>query len=140
MITQFKDEYRWLINFVPVEVMFEGAWYKSTENAYQAAKSLDPEWRKFCQESTSGQAKRKSKTIMIREDWKKVRVKVMKDLLTQKFNSEPYKTKLLQTGELYIIEGNMWKDKFWGVCLESGEGKNVLGHLIMIIREKLNGG
>ena len=61
MITRFREKYRWLSNFAEVSVMFEGGWYKSTEHAYQAAKSLDPEWRKFCQEATAGETKRGSR-------------------------------------------------------------------------------
>lgn len=33
-------------------------------------------------------------------------------------------------------KGNYWGDKFWGVCLKTGEGQNYLGRIIKLIREK----
>jgi ribA/ribD-fused uncharacterized protein len=135
MITRFIDEYRWLSNFVPVEVEFEGVKYSSVEHAYQAAKSEDPEWREFCAtELRPGKIKRGSRRIEIREDWLQIRVDVMRQLLAQKFIQEPYKTLLLETGDTPLTEGNTWGDTFWGVDLETGEGDNVLGNLIMDIR------
>ena len=62
----------------------------------------------------------------------------MTNCLEQKFNIEPYKTKLIETGNKYIQEGNRWNDKFWGVCLKTNQGENNLGKLIMNIRAKLN--
>lgn len=65
----------------------------------------------------------------------------MNDLLWQKFNQEPFKTKLLQTGSETIIEGNWWHDNFWGICqckkCEYIEGENNLGFLLMHIRTEL---
>ena len=63
----------------------------------------------------------------------------MKHSLIQKFNQEPYKSKLLNTENEFIQEGNMWNDKFWGVCLKTGKGENNLGRMIMDIRTKLRG-
>ena len=40
-IKGFFGEYRWLSNFEPCKVFYEGFEYSSSENAYQAAKSLD---------------------------------------------------------------------------------------------------
>ena len=66
-----------------------------------------------------------------------IRVDVMRQLLEQKFEQEPYRSLLLETGHIYLIEGNTWGDTFWGVDLETGEGTNVLGNLIMEIRRAL---
>lgn len=138
MITSFKDEYRWLSNFAPVEVLFESRSYPSVEHAYQAAKSTDSKWRRFCREEpNAGKVKKAARALELREDWNAVKVSVMQDLLEQKFRQEPYRSQLLETGLLYIIEGNTWRDYFWGVCLETGRGRNILGHLIMNIRGEL---
>src|SRR5262245_22740028 len=40
-ITEFQGEHRWLSNFWPCGVEFEGVMYPSAEHAYQAAKTLD---------------------------------------------------------------------------------------------------
>jgi ribA/ribD-fused uncharacterized protein len=112
--------------------------YKSVEHAYQAAKSTDAEWRAFCASDVSpGRVKRSSRKIEVRSDWEEIKVEVMKDLLIQKFSNKRYKNMLLNTGLETIQEGNNWGDVFWGVDLETGEGKNMLGKLIMGVRENL---
>ena len=142
MITEFKDEYRWLSNFEPVEVKLklDLRLYPSVEHAYQAAKSEDKQWRKFCRETNNpGKVKKAAKKITIRSDWEKMKRPVMWDLLIRKFEQSPFKELLLETGEKYIIEGNTWNDRYWGVCLKTGEGQNVLGHFLMEIRNHLKG-
>ena len=137
---RFKEDYRWLSNFVPVEVEYEEMKYPSVEHAYQAAKSKDVTWREFCaMEESPGKVKRGSRRIEQRADWEQIRVEVMRNLLEQKFSQEPYKSLLLETGNTYLIEGNTWDDTFWGVDLRTGEGYNVLGNLIMEIRRTLMG-
>lgn len=135
-IESFSGDYRWLSNFVAVEVIFEGVTYSSVEHAYQAAKSLNKIWRETCADWTipSGKIKQLSKDVLIRKDWHDVRKGIMKDLLYQKFKQEPYMTLLLDTGNLEIEEGNNWGDTFWGISLKTGEGQNLLGKMIMEIR------
>ena len=64
----------------------------------------------------------------------------MFSLLVQKYNKEPFYSLLINTGDSIIQEGNTWNDTFWGIDLNTGIGKNVLGILIMKIRNnfKLN--
>jgi predicted NAD-dependent protein-ADP-ribosyltransferase YbiA (DUF1768 family) len=61
----------------------------------------------------------------------------MRECLHQKFNQEPYRTLLLETGDDYIQEGNYWGDTFWGMDLNAMTGDNRLGKMIMEIREQL---
>lgn len=61
----------------------------------------------------------------------------MENCLRQKFKQEPFKSKLLATGNIIIQEGNRWNDKFWGICLKTNQGENHLGKMIMKIREEL---
>lgn len=138
MIKTFRDEDRWLSNFTHVIIEIEGIKYYSVEHAYQSAKSDDMEWKSFCADRyiTAGTVKRKSRQIDIRRDWDDVKLDVMEECLKQKFAQEPYKSKLEATGDQEIQEGNTWGDTFWGVDLESGEGENNLGKLIMKIREE----
>lgn len=138
MIVRFDGEHDFLSNFEPVRVQLDGVNYRSVEHAYQAAKSLDAEWRKFCKEEKSpSKVKKESRKIEWRADWDEVKIPVMRDLLWQKFSQEPFRSLLLETGGLHLIEGNTWGDKFWGVDLRTGEGRNWLGHLLMEIRKRL---
>lgn len=140
MVTEFKNEYSWLSNFAPVKITLEGLEFPSVEHAYMSAKSDSIEWKQFCSnpENSAGLIKRKSREIELRSDWDNIKLKVMADCLTQKFNTEPFKTKLLETKNEPLQEGNFWNDKFWGVCLKTNVGENHLGKLIMKIRSSLH--
>ena len=138
MIREFQGDYRWLSNFAPCKIYYEGLVYGSVENAYQAAKTKDEAERLKISTMTSGEAKRYSRTLTVRSDWDDIKLNVMRDLSCIKYSKEPYLSKLVSTGDLYIQEGNRWGDKFWGVCLKTGEGQNNLGLLLMDIRDKIN--
>lgn len=134
-IDDFRGEYRWLSNFHLVKVELDGALYSSTENAYQAAKTLDLDMRRVFRVCTPSESKRHGKALTLRPDWESVKVSVMLGLLRQKFQHPELKQKLLATGDIELIEGNWWNDTFWGVC--RGVGQNWLGRLLMQVRSEL---
>jgi ribA/ribD-fused uncharacterized protein len=138
-IESFSGEYRWLSNFWPCKVFLEDLEFRSVEAAYVASKTLDENIREQVQElKTSGECKAFGKTIPLRKDWKEVRLKVMENLLRQKFQKDSeLGQKLISTKNIELIEGNYWNDTFWGVC--KGKGKNNLGKLLMKIRRELSG-
>ena len=135
-IKGFFDDYSWLSNFHPCSVMFKGLVFKSSEAAYQAAKSLDPaDWLRFSQ-MTASESKREGKVVKIREDWNDVKYNIMYDIVLDKFlRNKDLREKLLNTGDKYLEETNWWKDKIWGVY--NGEGTNWLGKILMDVRSKL---
>lgn len=137
MIKEFRGEYRWLSNFAPCKILLDGVEYPSVEAAYMSAKSNDLSWKEFCSDrnNTAGQIKKASRGVKLVPNWEQIKLQVMRDCVIQKFNQEPYKTKLKNTGNVKIQEGNMWNDKFWGVCLKTGFGLNHLGKIIMEIRD-----
>ena len=140
MIKEFQKEYRWLSNFWPCTIILDNRQYKSVEHAYMSAKSDDPLWKDTCEVVTSpGQIKRMSKGLVLKKDWNSIKIDVMRECLKQKFSdSNPeLKTKLINTADLHIQEGNTWGDKFWGIDLRSGKGLNHLGSLLMQIRKDL---
>lgn len=143
MIKEFRGKYRWLSNFVECEVEIDGEKYRTVEHGYQSMKMLDLEKRRQIQScSTPGRSKRMGQRVMLREDWEDIKVIVMLDLLQQKFSQEKFRNLLLSTGNKEIVEGNYWHDNFWGVCyceecIESEDGQNVLGKLIMLVRSTL---
>lgn len=136
-ITEFKGEFRWLSNFSPVDINFDGDIFPSVEHAYVAAKIGDKSVREELIAMTAGQAKRFGRKFPLAPDWGDIKITIMKALIHRKFEQEPYRSKLLATGDVYIQEGNTWGDKYWGVCLRTGEGNNFLGQLIMHKRENL---
>tara|TARA_R110000796_G_scaffold112555_1_gene224118 strand:- start:7980 stop:8516 length:537 start_codon:yes stop_codon:yes gene_type:complete len=138
-IKEFRDENRWLSNFTPVKITLGGIQYPSVEHAYMSAKGDDMGWKSKCADKqiTAGQIKRECKDIMLVDDWREIKVHIMRHCLTEKFYQSPFKEKLLATKIQHIEEGNTWGDVFWGVNLTTGEGKNMLGKLIMEIRSDL---
>jgi ribA/ribD-fused uncharacterized protein len=139
MIESFNEENGFLSNFSLVNVTYNNISFPSVENAYQAAKCKYTEDMNEFVNISSGKAKRKGKLVAIRDDWEDVKISIMEDLIRQKFNQEPYKTKLINTGDVEIQEGNNWGDKFWGICIKTKIGENNLGKLIMKIREEIKG-
>lgn len=133
-IESFQGEHRFLSNFWHVYVTYDGEVYPTVEHAYQAAKTLNPEFRKAICYATTGEAKRMGRQVPMRPDWEAIKIDVMRDLLKQKFTEEPeLRELLLATGDAELIEGNTWNDYFWGVC--NGNGQNWLGKLLMEVRE-----
>jgi ribA/ribD-fused uncharacterized protein len=136
-IDSFRGKYYFLSNFYPVEIEYEGITYPSSECAYRAAKADDPQIRLRISKMTSAEAKSAGK-FLVREDWHSISLQVMLNILRIKFAKRTMKEKLLETGDAEIIEGNTWKDYFWGVC--DGKGDNHLGKILMQIREELRSG
>lgn len=135
-IDRFSGEYRFLSNFYPCDIIYEGEVYASVEHAYQAAKTKDPFERKVIQrQETPGRAKREGQHVTLAKGWDSAKVLVMEDLLRQKFNYPSLREKLYNTKGHDLIEGNDWGDTFWGEV--DGVGQNHLGKLLMKIREKL---
>ena len=138
MINHFHGPHRFLSNFYPSEIVFEGIKYPTVEHAYQAAKTLHhSDKHVISQLATPGKAKRVGKKLELRPDWEQIKLDVMHHLLTLKFSIPDLKQKLLETGDKELIEGNMWGDVFWGFCLKSGAGENMLGKLLMRVRKEL---
>lgn len=136
-ILGFNGTHRFLSNFFPATVEYDGLEYPSTEHAYQAAKTEDPAQRRRIREvQKPGEAKRLGKQVKMRTDWEKIKIDVMRDLVRQKFSKhKDLREKLLETGDAYIEETNSWNDTFWGVC--KGKGQNWLGKILMEVREEL---
>jgi len=130
-------EYRFLSNFYPAPVNFEGETYPTSENAYQAAKSLDyDERRAFRGNVSAALSKKMGRELELRPDWEEVKRDIMKKIVFNKFKYHPsLKEKLLATGDAELIEGNYWGDTYWGVC--NGVGENHLGKILMEVREIL---
>lgn len=143
-ISRFHREYRFLSNFYVSRVSYDGHDYITVEHAFQAAKCVDPYARDYVRNATTpADAKTRGRDSVIRQDWDQVKIVIMLDLLTQKFQT-PFLAKLLKdTGNAKLVEGNTWHDQFWGSCTcfncvqDEDKGKNWLGILLMEVRDGL---
>ena len=135
MIDEFKGKYYFLSNFYTAPVEYEGLLYQNNEASFQSAKVTDIERRKqFCNIDPST-SKRKGRNVTLRYDWEKIKDKVMEDCVRDKFTRNlDLRQRLLDTGNEELVEGNTWNDTYWGVC--RGRGKNVLGKILMKVRDE----
>ena len=79
------------------------------------------------------------RTHNLRPDWEAVKVEVMRTAITAKFSqSADLRELLLSTGSHPLVQLKH-DDEFWGSG-RKGHGQNVLGVLLMELREELRGG
>lgn len=140
-IAGFNGQYRFLSNFYPSTIDFEGISYPTVEHAYQAAKTLDNNLRKVIASiPTPGEAKSRGRMLGLRDDWDAVKLPIMKTLLRKKFYDNMLKLQLLSTLRAELEETNYWHDTYWGRCTclqHNGQGENYLGNLLMDLRGEL---
>lgn len=132
----FVGEYRWLSNFYPVRVEWEGRVYGSSEAAYQSGK-YPPSERDVFTTLDPDPAKKLSRTKPYdTAAWELRKERTMKEVLWAKFSQNPeLAKKLVATGDRVLEETNWWGDRIWGV--HEGQGKNLLGLQLMEIRARL---
>lgn len=136
-IDRFWRDYWFLSNFSRHEIRLGGITWPTAEHAFQAAKATN--WAAKAQIAaarTPQAAKRIGNSIPCRADWEKVKVEAMRQVIKAKFNQHPdIASRLLDTGDEELIEGNWWGDQYWGVS--RGAGQNMLGKLLMELRDEL---
>ena len=67
--------------------------------------------------------------MSLRPDWESVKVKVMREIVHEKFAQNPdLAQRLIDTGDEYREEGNTWGDRVWGTV--NGQGANLLGQIL----------
>jgi|WetSurSiteA1Bulk_404760.scaffolds.fasta_scaffold29054_2 N-glycosidase YbiA len=147
MIDSFQGQHRFLSNFYPVEMTINGITYPTAEHVYQAHKSKDLDIRKHVAKlERPGMAKSFGRTIDLREDWEEIKIPLMREILTIKFNNKrpELRNMLLNTLPYKLVEGNYWHDNFWGYCncdkcayIPHENKMNHLGRLLMEIRDNL---
>lgn len=147
-IDTFENEYKFLSNFHMSPILWNEMEWPTVENAFQAAKSNDPEVREYIKKAeTPNEAKRLGRRIQLsfRKNWDNIRVEIMEEIVKLKFlQNINLATKLIETDNTMLVEGNNWHDNFWGNCIckkkcENIKGKNVLGNILMDVRKELGG-
>lgn len=140
-VKSFRKEYRFLSNFAPAEVEYNGIKFPSVEHAYVAAKTDNEDIQLELLKLTASEAKKYGREkCLIRADFEKEKVDIMRNLLEQKFKNEYYRYLLYSTEDSELIEGNTWHDNYFGSCTCDyceDKGQNVLGKLLMIIRSQI---
>ena len=120
-------------------IIFEEREFSSGEHAYQYGKFKDKDVREWAMKAP----KPHLLSILahglfswdIVENWSKIKVNRMYNVLKVKFSDVELREKLLETGNSILIEDSK-TDPFWGIG-KKGNGKNMLGKLLMKVREEI---
>jgi ribA/ribD-fused uncharacterized protein len=115
--------------------MLYGRIYKNAEAAFHAQKTFDLSIKEQFQQLDPSQSKKLGRSIDLRKDWEEVKEEIMEYVIRAKFSDPELQDLLLETGQQELVEGNWWKDTYWGVC--NGIGQNKLGKILMKIRDEL---
>lgn len=148
-IDRFIDEYEFLSNYYQGKVKFRGITFTTAEHAYQCQKIPERLWARINAIKLARNAKRTVKSLLVdpnrgfpwdQSAWDAKKVDIMREVLKAKFSHPMLWDMLRDTAPAELIEGNTWKDKFWGVPIDhhgfrTGTGQNWLGRLLMEIRD-----
>jgi len=123
-----------------MEVLGQEFCFPTAEHAFHANKCTKLEdVEKFVDPGLSAEdAKKVGRQITLRGDWEEVKRNVMRSVLLKKYEQNADLLDiLLKTGSAYLVEHLPEKgDAFWGDD-HDGSGQNILGQLLMEVREEL---
>jgi ribA/ribD-fused uncharacterized protein len=132
----FVGEYRWLSNYFPCRVEWEGRLYGSAEAAYHSGKYPAAERDVFTRLDPDPARKLSRVKPYDTAAWEARKVRTMREVTWAKFSQNPeLAQRLLATGDRYLEETNWWGETIWGVY--QGEGQNLLGIILMDVRARL---
>lgn len=126
-------------NFSAHGFVVEDRYWPTSEHYFQAQKFVGTPYAEKIQTAKSPAIAARlgrSRKEPIRADWEAVKDDIMRQAVLCKFQTHAdIRAILLATGEAEIVE-NAPRDYYWG-CGKTGEGKNMLGKILMEIREIL---
>lgn len=133
------DSFGEFSNFAPFPITLDGTRWPTTEHYFQAQKFENLEYREKIRGANSPmQAARlgRDRKQKLRRDWESVKVGIMHAAVMAKFTQHAeLRDLLLSTVNAKIVE-HTENDDYWGDGGD-GTGKNMLGRILMDVREQL---
>lgn len=133
------DPYGEFSNFAPFPILLNGATWPTTEHFFQAQKFAGtPHAEEIRTVESPMKAARmgRDRKRPLRSDWEEVKDDIMRLALNAKFTQHPSRATLLRsTGDALLVE-HTTNDSYWGDGGD-GSGRNMLGKLLVELREKL---
>jgi ribA/ribD-fused uncharacterized protein len=134
-----SDEYGCFSNFAPFRIRLKGKTWPTSEHYFQAQKFAGTEQEEAIRQAKSPMIAARmgrSRKVKMRPDWEKVKDAVMREVVLAKFTQhEELRETLLATGDAEIVE-HTTNDSYWADGGD-GSGKNMLGRILMSVREEL---
>jgi ribA/ribD-fused uncharacterized protein len=137
-----RDEYGFCSNFAPTPILLKGRVWPTVEHYFQAQKFAGtPHEETIRLAKTPMVAARmgRSRQRPLRAEWETAKDAIMLEAVHAKFSQHAdLRAKLLATGDAHIVEHRA-RDGYWGDGPD-GSGKNMLGQILMRVREELRAG
>jgi len=134
-----SDEFGELSNFAPYPITLGGERWPTTEHYFRAQKFEDKVYRQKVRKANSPMLAARlgrDRKQKLRRDWESAKVGVMRSAVMAKFTQHAeLGTLLLSTGNAKLVE-HTENDDYWGDGGD-GSGKNMLGRVLMQVREAL---
>jgi ribA/ribD-fused uncharacterized protein len=125
-------------NFAAYSFELDGKRWPTSEHYFQAQKfvgTVHQEEVRHVQKARDAAKMGRDRKLPLRTDWEDVKLDVMRTALQHKFEAHPNLVELLlSTAEAEIVEQTT-DDYYWG-CGSDGNGLNMLGKLLMELREQ----
>ena len=137
-----SDAYGCFSNFARAPVRLRGLVWPTSEHYFQAQKFVGtPREEEVRQAKSPMIAARmgRSRKHPLRPDWERVKDAVMREAVLAKFTQhDDLRGLLLGTGDALLVE-HTENDSYWGDGGD-GSGKNMLGRILMSVRNQLQDG
>jgi len=134
-----KDAYGCFSNFSRHHIFLKDKVWKTSEHYFQAQKfagTSDEEELRLTDSPMEVAKMGRDRKRPLRQDWEIVKDDIMREALKAKFTQhEDLKKILLETGDAILVEHTK-NDSYWADGGDGG-GKNMLGILLMELREEL---
>jgi N-glycosidase YbiA len=134
-----KDAYGCFSNFSAHPILLKNKIWKTSEHYFQAQKfagTKHEEEIRLIDSPMVAARKGRDRKRPLRKDWEVVKNDIMREVLRAKFTQhEDLKKILLETGDAELVE-HTTNDRYWGDGGD-GSGLNMLGKLLMELREEL---
>lgn len=134
-----RDEYGCFSNFSRHHLFLKDNVWKTSEHYFQAQKFAGTEYEEKVRSAHSPKEAAelgRNQKFPLRKDWEAVRDDIMREALRAKFTqNKELKEILLETGDAHLIEHTA-NDSYWADGGD-GSGQNMLGKLLMELRETL---
>jgi ribA/ribD-fused uncharacterized protein len=133
------DAYGEFSNFARFPISLDGHTWPTSEHYFQAKKFKDGKHQQEIRKANTPMLAARmgrSRSRPLRRDWESVKVAVMRAALRAKFTQyAELRELLLSTADAVLVE-HTDNDDYWGDGGD-GSGKNMLGRLLMELRDEL---
>ena len=137
-VTTFDGDFDFLNMFYNCKVTVGKLTYLNAYSAFVAAKCKNENDKRAFTRLNAIKAKKRNNTINKRDDWDDIKVDVMKNIQRAKFDQNPELKKKLMSIDGTIENRVMYTDTFWSKNMIHNKGKNMLGKILMELRDEYN--